>query len=569
MSGTDITELIIIVIIAAAFVIGIFLCWIAGAYLRKVYYVCATVWEILVLCIFFIWSTVDDSGIFKILLLIMSILLICILILYEHQRRISDALNILIFIWTSIAESGILITKSCSTIASIAAVVCLGLAVIVAIIVYEADEYSTILPSSFLGAAVCGLIGSLKLGGDNPSKILFLMVGIEIVMTAIGCLIQILILEKKGIIKKKIFSKKWAMLVGVLTITIAVIEVTGLNRMSYESRNTELKISSKSEKPAKTHKSKKDPQHYYAKGKVKVYSQADANSKCLGELADGQQVSYSDANTDDWVCIEYKNDQKAYVKKSEVSNTTPDERYFLDVTPAYGSGYYVPGQEVEIEYNGYLGEYNTYFHKWSSNVDGILADPYTITTEVTMPQKDTWIEAVGSDWKPVKIQTESLKELLTNYTIKMNGESCKLPVLCDVFEQGDWRVNLDDVDDDDNIDVYTTDYPTSFKSWSSDAEIKCQLRDGTDGNKYVVGFFGNRDCNEKLQAEFPGGIILGQSTKEDVKKAYGENSYDAYGLCGGDSLGYWKEFGVGVTFGFDKDGRLNSFALKNDPQKYN
>ena len=516
-----------------AFVIGTFLCWIAGAYLRKVYYVCATVWEILALYIFFIGSTVDDSGIFKILLLIMSILLICILILYEHQRRISDALNILIFIWTSIAESGILITKSRSTIASI--------------------------------AAVCGLIGSLKLGGDNPSKILFLMIGIEIVMTAIGCLIQILILEKKGIIKKKIFSKKWTTLVGVFTITIAAIEVAGLNMMSYESRNTELKISSNSEKPAITHKSKKDPQYYYAKGKVKVYSKADANSKCLGELADGQQVSYSDANIDDWVCIEYKNDQNAYVKKSEVSNTTPDERYFLDVTPAYGSGYYVPGQEVEIEYNGYLGEY-TYFHKWSSNVDGILADPYTITTEVTMPQKDTWIEAVGSDWKPVKIQTESLKELLTNYTIKMNGESCKLLVLCYVFEQGDWRVNLDDVDDDDNIDVYTTDYPTSFKSWSSDAEIKCQLRDGTDGNKYVIGFFGNRDYNEKLQAEFPGGIILGQSTKEDVKKAYGENSYDAYGWCGDDSLGYWKEFGVGVTFGFDKDGRLNSFALKNDPK---
>jgi len=45
--------------------------------------------------------------------------------------------------------------------------------------------------------------------------------------------------------------------------------------------------------------------------------------------------------------------------------------------------------------------------------------------------------------------------------------------------------------------------------------------------------------------------------------------YNAYSLCGGDNLGYWKEFGVGVTFGFDKDGRLNSFALKNDPQKYN
>ena len=47
-----------------------------------------------------------------------------------------------------------------------------------------------------------------------------------------------------------------------------------------------------------------------------------------------------------------------------------------------------------------------------------------------------------------------------------------------------------------------------------------------------------------------------------------ENSYNAYGLCGGDNLGYWKEFGGGVTLGFDKNGRLNSFALKNDPQKY-
>ena len=129
-----------------------------------------------------------------------------------------------------------------------------------------------------------------------------------------------------------------------------------------------------------------------------------------------------------------------------MSNVTPDDRYFLDVTPAYGSGYYVPGQKVEIEYNGYLGDY-TYFHKWSSNVEGILDDPYATTTEITMPEKDAWIEAVGSDWKPVKIQTENLKELLTDYTIKINGESCTLPVLCYVFEQGDWSVNLDDVDE--------------------------------------------------------------------------------------------------------------------------
>ena len=135
--------------------------------------------------------------------------------------------------------------------------------------------------------------------------------------------------------------------------------------------------------------------------------------------------------------------------------------------------------------------------------------------------------------------------------------------------QGDWSVNLDDVDDDDDIDVYTTESLVDFSAWSNGEEMKCQLRDGADGNKYVVGFFGNKICNEKLQAEFPGGIVLGQSTREDVKKAYGEDSYDVYRGFGGNSLGYWKEFGVGVSFGFDQDGRLTGFALENDPQQYN
>lgn len=570
MNGTDITELVtigIVAIIAIAFLAGAFLCWIAGSYFRKIYYVCVTLWEVFGILILFIGSSVDDTGIFGIMLIIAVILLVCILILYEHQRRLADALNILMLIWISIAESGILTAKSQNTMASIVALVCLALTVIAALIVYQADEYSTILPSSFLGAAVCGLLGGWFFPynlDDDPSKIFFLMLGIEIVLTAVGCLLQMFTLEKKQIIKKKIFSKKWVLIVFIITVTVTITEVAGFYSMSYDSKN----IGAKAEKPGKTHKSKKDSKHYYAKGKIKVYSEADTNAKCLGELADGQQVSYVDDSADDWVCIEYKDAQEAYVKKSEVSNVTPDDRYFLDVTPAYGSGYYVPGQKVEIEYNGYLGDY-TYFHKWSSNVEGILDDPYATTTKITMSEKDAWIEAVGSDWKPVKIQTENLKELLTDYTIKINGESCTLPVLCYVFEQGDWSVNLDDVDDDDDIDVYTTESLVDFSAWSNGSEMKCQLRDGVDGNKYVVGFLGNKICNEKLQAEFPGGIVLGQSTREDVKKAYGEDSYDVYRGFGGNSLGYWKEFGVGVSFGFDQDGRLTGFALENDPQQYN
>ena len=47
MNGTDITEAIIIGIIVIAFGAGTFLCWIAGSYFRKIYYICVTLWEAL------------------------------------------------------------------------------------------------------------------------------------------------------------------------------------------------------------------------------------------------------------------------------------------------------------------------------------------------------------------------------------------------------------------------------------------------------------------------------------------------------------------------------------------
>ena len=200
----------------------------------------------------------DDTGIFGIMLIIAVILLVCILILYEHQRRLADALNILMLIWISIAESGILTAKSQNTMASIVALVCLALAVIAALIVYQADEYSTILPSSFLGAAVCGLLGGWFFPynlDDDPSKIFFLMLGIEIVLTAVGCLLQIFILEKKQIIKKKIFSKKWVLIVFIITVTVTITEVAGFYSMSYDSKN----IGAKAENQVKHTKVKKIP----------------------------------------------------------------------------------------------------------------------------------------------------------------------------------------------------------------------------------------------------------------------------------------------------------------------
>ena len=64
-----------------------------------------------------------------------------------------------------------------------------------------------------------------------------------------------------------------------------------------------------------TKSKKRIPNIIMQKEKIKVYSEADTNAKCLGELADGQQVSYVDDSADDWVCVEYKDAQEAYVKK--------------------------------------------------------------------------------------------------------------------------------------------------------------------------------------------------------------------------------------------------------------
>ena len=77
MNGTDITELVtigIVAIIAIAFLAGTCLCWIAGSYFRKIYYVCVTLWEVFGILILFIGSSVDDTGIFGIMLIIAVIL---------------------------------------------------------------------------------------------------------------------------------------------------------------------------------------------------------------------------------------------------------------------------------------------------------------------------------------------------------------------------------------------------------------------------------------------------------------------------------------------------------------
>ena len=61
---------------------------------------------------------------------------------------------------------------------------------------------------------------------------------------------------------------------------------------------------------------------------------------------------------------------------------------------------------------------------------------------------------------------------------------------------------------------------------------------------------------------------MGKSTKDDVRKVYGKNSYDVYSEDADNYLGYWRELGVGISFGFGEDGTLKSFLVQNAPKEY-
>lgn len=320
--------------------------------------------------------------------------------------------------------------------------------------------------------------------------------------------------------------------------------------------------------PITEEKTESHPSYYYATEKAKVYAEADTNSECLNELEDGQEISYYDDSVDGWLCIEYKNNQKAYVQKEYTSTETPKGRFFLSSVPAYGSGFYEAGQKVRIEYDKSPGG-QTYFQKWVCDIDGVLEAPYDEITEVTMPSQNVSISAISTDWKSVDIQTDSLRELLTDYTIKINGESYKLPMTYEEFEQKGWNADRENLHEEmlNDNSGFTRNFEY-FENQNDESEIECDLKKGEDGKVYIVGLSIFQNQNTDLQIEFPGGIVFGKSTRDDIKKVYGENSYDAFSGDDPNYLGYWREFGVGVDFGFTDEGQMETFNLSNNPSSY-
>lgn len=392
--------------------------------------------------------------------------------------------------------------------------------------------------------------------------------------------------EEEPVVSQPGGNRKWiAVAVGgvvVLAALVAGLTVIKLKSSSNENKTekvaetvvteapTQAEVSEAISEPTPTTEEKTEsshPSYYYATEKAKVYAEADTNSECLDELEDGQQISYYDNSTDGWLCIKYKNNQKAYVQKEYASTEVPEGRFFLG-TVGYGSGFYEAGQKVRIEYDKSPGEQN-YFQKWVCDVDGVLENPYDEITEITMPSQDVSISMVSTEWKSVDIQTDSLQELLTDYTIKINGESYKLPMTYEEFEQKGWKAGWENLYEDMlKKDSGSTSVFEYFKNQNDESEINCDLKKEADGKIYIVGFSIFQNQNTDLQIEFPGGIVFGKSTKDDIKNVYGENSYDVYSGDKPNYIGYWREFGVGVSFGFTDAGLMETFYLSNNPSSY-
>lgn len=143
----------------------------------------------------------------------------------------------------------------------------------------------------------------------------------------------------------------------------------------------------------------------------------------------------------------------------------------------------------------------------------------------------------------------------------------KLPMHCNEFEAKGWRCS------EENYRDISEDTPRAyvpFHKQGISSEVYCNLRFGTDKKIYIVGFnYSNKSDSEpddNLQIEFPGGIILGKSTRKDIENAYGETSYGP--SIDSSSLYYWREELVGISFKFSYTGHVNEVQFANDPFGY-
>lgn len=192
--------------------IGLFLCWVAGSYWKKIYYIYITVQELLMILGFTLASTMGEEGDYdpvtggeKGIIVLMFVFLIIMLILYAKDTRIADVFNMFIIMCISLKFFDM--THIVSKIHAIFTILFWIAAVFVAIFVYCSDSYSAVLPSSYF-AVFAGMFWIFFIKESDFVLVKgwkggLLFWGFGILLTAVGCLIQLLILKKTKMETKK------------------------------------------------------------------------------------------------------------------------------------------------------------------------------------------------------------------------------------------------------------------------------------------------------------------------------------------------------------------------------
>ena len=157
---------VIIFALVAVFLIGVFLCWTGSAYRKKIYYICVTLWEAAILTGYCIDSMTDEDGYYRriagkeaVILAVLIVLMVCILISYLKNRKLSSVFHIFTLMWINIILYDGLFLNFCSSIF-------LPLFIITALlagaVVYRTDRLAEVLPGAFLGGNIFGFIASSK-----------------------------------------------------------------------------------------------------------------------------------------------------------------------------------------------------------------------------------------------------------------------------------------------------------------------------------------------------------------------------------------------------------------------
>lgn len=192
--------------------IGLFLCWVAGSYWKKIYYIYITVQELIMILGLTLGASMGEDGDYDpvtgnetAMIILMLMFLIVMLILYAKDTKIADAFNMLIIMCISLGFFNL--THVVSKVHAIFVIIFLTAAVFMAIFVYWADSYSAVLPSSYF-AVFTGMFWMFFIKGSDFVLVKewkggLLFWGFGILLTAVGCLVQLLILKKTEMGTKK------------------------------------------------------------------------------------------------------------------------------------------------------------------------------------------------------------------------------------------------------------------------------------------------------------------------------------------------------------------------------